>query len=141
MAGNTLPIYTKVGQIQVGNAAQTAVNTAVDGTGSNVQTIFTADATNGSYIDHIRFKPAASAAATTATAARIYINDGGGTAAANNQFFDSVVLPSTTDSITTASNAIVFPIKLMLPPGYKVNWTIGTASANGWYALAVGGKY
>lgn len=140
MAGNISPIYSKVGKIQVGNTAVTSANTAVDGTGT-VQTIFTADATNGSYIDFIKFKPAASAANTTATCARIFINDGTGTLAANNQFFDSIVLPQTNDSITAASAPIILPMKLMLPPGYKINWCIATASANGWYATAVGGNY
>ena len=73
MPGNSDPIYSKVGAIDGGNVLLTA---AADYNGQNInnQVIFTADATNGSYIQRLRFK--ALGGTVTASVARIYINNG-----------------------------------------------------------------
>jgi hypothetical protein len=73
MAANSDPIYSKAGAIDGGNILLTAAN---DFNGQNVnnQVIFTADPTNGSYIQRLRFK--ALGGTVTASAARIYINNG-----------------------------------------------------------------
>ena len=138
---NTTPIVVGTPQIDFGDTALTAANTAVDGTGT-VITAFTADSTNGSFIQYLKFKPAASAAATTLTCARIFINNGSDpTTAANNIFFDSITLPSTTEAINAGQPPVIIPMNLALPASYRITVVIATASANGWYVCGVGGKF
>src|ERR1700747_1878368 len=140
MAANTSPIYSKVADIQWGTLITTA-NTAVDGTGT-VVTIFTADATNGGRAERIK---ARAAGTNIATVLRIFINNGSSnTTASNNTLYAEVTLPATTLSqVAALADACVgildFP--LVLPPGYKLNITIGTTVSAGYYVTAVGGKY
>lgn len=141
MAGNTLPIVSKVGQIEWGATAITTANTALDGTGT-VVTVFTADATNGGFVQKLRAKLAVGTGSSTATVMRIFINNGAAnTTAANNILFDEITLPITAGSQSVATQFYEVPINLALPPGFKLNVTIGTTSANGWFVIAIGGKY
>lgn len=138
MPGNTAPIYTRVPQINWGPTAPTAANTAKDGTGT-VLTAFTADATNGGYVQKIRFRPAGS---NVATVARIFINNGATNATpANNILFDEITLSATTLSEVAALQNYELPLNFALPPGYKINVTIGTAVAAGYYVSVIGGAY
>jgi hypothetical protein len=72
MAGNITPIFSRVAQIQGGNILTTQ---AADytGQGINNKIVFTADATNGGYVQRLRFKALGT---NIATVARIFINDG-----------------------------------------------------------------
>jgi hypothetical protein len=74
MAGNSSPIYTRVGDIQGGATILTQAITDYTGVSVNVIPVFTADATNGGFVQRIRFK----ALGTTGgvTVARIWINEG-----------------------------------------------------------------
>ena len=74
MAGNQAPIYSKIGDIQGGDILTTQ---AADYTGQGVNnaSVFTADATNGGYVQRLRFKALGT---NIATVARIYINNGSG---------------------------------------------------------------
>ena len=76
MAGNANPIYSRVGAIGLNgaNTIGTAVVTDYNGTGTNNFVIFTADATNGGFVQRLRFKALGTNAASVA---RIYINNGG----------------------------------------------------------------
>lgn len=137
MANNS-PIYTKNGRVNWGAAVITAANTAKDGTGT-VDTIFTADATNGSFVQKIKFRPAGT---NIQTVARIFINNGSTNAtAANNILYDEVTLPATILSETGAINGPELYFNIALPAGYKINVTLGTAVAAGYYASVVGGDY
>src|SRR3972149_272753 len=101
MAANTSPIYTLLADIQWGSAdgnggaagpLKTA-NTAKDGTGT-VLTVFTADATNGGYVQKIRFRAAGTNAATVG---RVFINNGSANSTlANNILYDEITLSATT---------------------------------------------
>ena len=73
MAGNTTPIFSRVGDIQGGITLTTA---AADYTGQGINNaiVYQADATNGGFLQRLRFK--AIGANTSATVARIYINEG-----------------------------------------------------------------
>ena len=73
MAGNTTPIFSRVGDIQGGVTLTTA---AADYTGQGINNVivYQADATNGGFLQRLRFK--ATGANTSATVARIYINEG-----------------------------------------------------------------
>lgn len=142
MAVNVTPIYSKVGDIQWGTIS--AANTAKDGTGT-VLTIFTADATNGGRVDRIR---ARALGTNVATVLRVFINNGSTPAtAANNTLWAEATLPATTLSEVGALAVVEIPngsdagFPLVLPPGYKLNVTLGTAVAAGYAVTAAGGKY
>lgn len=138
MAANTNPIYTLLGQINWGATAIATANTAKDGTGT-VLTVFTADATNGGYVNRIRFRAAGT---NIATVARIFINNGSTNATpANNILFDEITLAATTLSETSAIANYELPLNFALPPGYVINVTIGTTVAAGYFVSVIGGKY
>jgi hypothetical protein len=142
MAANTTPIYSKAGQIAWGTL--TAANTAKDGTGT-VVTIFTAGP-DGGRVERVRAKALGT---NVATVLRIFVNNGSDpTVAANNAMIAEATLAATTLSevaaltqveIPTSSDQNAFP--LVLPPGYKLTATIGTAVAAGYHVLAIGGSY
>lgn len=135
---NQTPIYSRVGQIDWGAAAIAAANTAKDGTGT-VSTVFTADATDGGFVNKVVFRAAGT---NVATVARLFINNGAvNTTAANNILYSEITLPATTLSETAALLNQEIILNLALPPGYKLNVAIGTAVAAGYYVSAVGGKY
>jgi hypothetical protein len=138
MAANTSPIFSSLGDIEWGTTAITTANTAKDGTGT-VLTCFTADATNGGFVQRIRFR---SAGTNTGTVARVFINNGSTNAtAANNILYDEITLAATTINETSALPVYELPLNFALPPGYKLNVTLGTTVAAGYYVTVIGGKY
>lgn len=135
---NQTPIYSRVGQIDWAPVAITAANASRDGTGT-VATVFTADATDGGFVNKVVFRAAGT---NVATVARLFINNGAvNTTAANNILYSEITLPATTLSETEALLNQEIILNLALPPGYKLNAVIGTAVAAGYYVSAVGGKY
>lgn len=146
MPANTAPIYTNVPQISWGSTngnggaagSLKTANTAKDGTGT-VLTVFTADATNGSYVQKVRFRAAGT---NVATVARVFINNGSTNAtAANNVLFDEITLPATTGSETAQINNVEILLNIALPAGYVINVTIGTTVSAGYFVSCVGGNY
>ncbi len=138
MPANTQPIFSSLGDIQWGSTAITTANTAKDGTGT-VLTVFTADATNGGFVQRIRFR---SAGTNIATVARVFINNGSANSTpANNILYDEITLPSTTLSEVAALAVFELPLNFALPPGDKLNVTLGTTVAAGYYVSVIGGKY
>jgi hypothetical protein len=146
-AANTQQRFSAVASIAVGQTVATA-NTAKDGTGT-VVTIFTADATNGGRVERVRFRALGT---NIATVARIFINNGSTNATAgNNSLYAEVTLPATTLSEVAAlalqeipnANTVPDPtgFPLVLPPGYKLNVTLGTTVAAGYCVTALGGAY
>lgn len=75
MAANTSPIFTLVGDVQGGAVLTTQATTDYVGQNINNAIVFTADATNGGYIQRLRFKALGT---NTASVARIYYNTGNG---------------------------------------------------------------
>jgi hypothetical protein len=142
MAANNLPIYTRLGDVQW-TTNMTAVNATTDLTSGTIYLAFTADATNGGYVQRIRFKPNnASGTNNVATVARVWLNNGSTTAtAANNTFIDEISLPATTGSATAALPVYELPLNLALPAGYTIYVTLGTGVAGGYRATVIGGKY
>jgi hypothetical protein len=146
MAANVQPIFSKVGDIQWGAAdgnggtagpLKTA-NTAKDGTGT-VLTVFTADATNGGWVEDIVVQPVGT---NTASVLRVFINNGSTNATiANNTLIANASLPSTTLTEVAGMQVITIPIRRALPAGYKLNVTLGTTVAAGWQVTTFGGKY
>jgi hypothetical protein len=137
MAANTSPIFTLIPETQWGTTAITTANTAKDGTGT-VLTVFTAGA-DGSYVQRVRFRPSGTCVQTVA---RLFINNGSTNAtAANNILFDEITLSAITASETAAQPSFEIPLNFAIPAGYKLNITIGTTVAAGWYVSAIGGDY
>ena len=86
MTANTAPIFSKLGEIDGSNTGiGTSIVSDYDGTGANNVLVFTADATNGGFLQRLRFKARGTNAVSVA---RVYINNGStpGTAA-NNYFY------------------------------------------------------
>jgi hypothetical protein len=138
---NTQPIFSSLGDIQWSTSAMTAANTTKDLTSGTIYLVFTADTTNGGFVQRIRFRSLGTN--SNATVARIWINDGDSTTtASNNTLFDEITLTSITNSETSAQATFELPLNIALPPGYKLYVTVGTAPTSaGWQATVIGGKY
>ena len=141
MPANTQPIFTLAPDVQWTTPAMTAANTTKDLTAGTIYLAFTADATNGGYVQRIRFRTLG--ANSAATVARIWINNGGATGtAANNTLFDEITLPTTSLSETAAQANYELPLNFALPSGDRIYVTLGTApNTAGWQATVIGGKY
>lgn len=140
MAANTSPIFTNVPKIQWDTI--TTANTALDGTGT-VATAFTADATDGSYVQSIFVKANTTTTTSAAATFRIFINNGStnGTAT-NNSLFREYTLTTVTASSTAATLNFEFPLNIQLPPGYKILCTCATlAGSTGYNVTCMGGDY
>ena len=72
MAANTAPIFSKVGRAE-GSAVLTTAANDYTGLGVANTTVLLADATNGAFIQRLRFKALGT---NTASVARIFINNG-----------------------------------------------------------------
>lgn len=137
MPGNAAPIFSKVARAEWSSAI-TAANASLDGTGT-VNPVFTADATNGSYLQKLIIRPKGT---NVATVLRVFLNNGATNATAtNNTLIGEVTLPATTASAVAALAGTELAFNTPLPPGYVVNVTLGTAVAGGYAVTALGGDY
>ena len=144
MAANTAPIFSLQGEVATNGTtgmSQLVLNAANDYTGidADVTLVFTADATNGSYVKKLRFKAGGT---NTASVARIYINNGATNATAtNNAFYGEISLPATTATAVAATIDLDYIMDIALPPGFRIYFGLGTAVAAGWCCTAIGGNY
>ena len=137
MPANTAPIFSKIARAAWVNGL-TAANVAKDGTGT-VDTLFTADATNGSYLQKLIIRPRGT---NTGSVLRVFLNNGLTNAtAANNALISEVGLPATANSEVQALAGLELPLNIPIPPGYKINVTLGTVVAGGYAVTAMGGDY
>lgn len=135
--GNTAPIFSKVAHVEWVNGI-TGANTAKDGTGT-VETVFTADATNGSYLQKLVIRPRGT---NVASVLRVFLNNGAAnSSAANNSLIAEQSLPATTNTETASLAGFELPLNIPVPPGYRVQVTLGTAVAGGYAVVAFGGDY
>lgn len=133
MPANFKPVFPLTPVVSVGQTIATA-NTAKDGTGT-VVTLYTAGA-NGSKVGNIQV---AYTGTSVATVLRLFINNGSTNATAgNNTLFKSITVPANTLSEVAAAADITTELNITLPPGYKINATIGTTVAAA-LALTVNG--
>ena len=139
MPANIDPIYSKAPDIQWTTIPSgTTANTAGDGTGT-VFTVFTADATNGGFVQSIRVKALSVSAATVI---RFFINNGAtNTTATNNSFIDEMSIPIITASSTVAVSIFELSIGRALPAGYKINCCYATSVTGAIALTAFAGKY
>lgn len=136
---NNYPIYSKVGDVQWSPSATTVANTTVDLTSGTSYLVFTADTTNGGYVQRIRFK---SLGTNTTSVARIWVNNGLTTATnSNNSLIDEITLNSTTVSQTGALAIYELPLNFAMSPSHRLYVTLGTAVAAGYDVTVFGGKY
>lgn len=139
MALNTAPIYTGKPDVQWTPAAMVTANTSKDLTSGTNYLAFTANATNGGYVDTIRF---VSEGTNVATVARIWLNNGSSTGTvANNVQIGQQTLAATTNSEVAALTQYDVVLQRAIPPGYRIYITIGTAVSAGWTAAVFGGDY
>jgi hypothetical protein len=140
MAQNTNPIFPLVPEITWINTGAVTANTTTDLTaGTNYNSGFTAEATNGSRVDFIRVRALGT---NVATVMRVWLNNGSATGtAANNTLFFERTLAATTVSQTAELADVILPINISLPAGYKIYYTFGTAVAAGYSIQVVGGDY
>jgi hypothetical protein len=137
MSGNTAPIFSKAAHVEW-DTGITLANTAKDGIGI-VDTVFTADAINGSYLQKLTVRPRGT---NVATVLRVFLNNGASNAtASNNVLIAELSLPATTNSEVAALSGYEIPMNIALPAGYKVNVALGTAVAGGYAVSAFGGDY
>ena len=138
MAASTTPIFSRLADIQWANEAKTA-NTDKQADAGTVYTIFTADGTNGGFVDKLVIQAAGS---NIATLLRFFINNGGATStAANNVMIREVSLAAVTSSETAAIPAVEVLLGFALPAGYTIIMTVATGIAAGVNVTAIGGKY
>ncbi len=148
MAGNTNPQFTKAGEFN--SVLVTAANTSSQGGGTVATDIFkafTADATNGSFVETVRFIPTATApTTTTATVGRVFISSvtSGSTTSSNTFLLAEVTLPAVAaDNASTAVYPIDVPINFRLPAGYTILVTNHAAPAanTAWRVDVISGSY
>lgn len=144
MSANTAPIYSRLGSTASDNGTGcpqliTAAANDYTGVSANNTLAFTADPTNGSFVQRMRFKAGGT---NTASVARIYLNNGSThTTATNNIFHGEISLPGTTATIVAATVEIDYALGFALPPGWCIFWGLGTAVAAGWVGSVIGGVY
>jgi hypothetical protein len=148
MPANIDPIYTKNGEIS--SVLVTAANTSSAGggtIGTDIFLAFTADATNGSFVQRVRFIPVATAAtSTTATVGRVFISSvtSGATTSANTFLIGEITLPVVAaDNATTAVIWFDIPIGFAINPSYTILVTNHAAPAanTNWRAVVMAGDY
>jgi hypothetical protein len=136
MALNTTPVFTGTPHTAYISTGVNA-NTALDGTGT-VATVYTAGA-NGSIVQAIT---CLCMGTSVATVLRLFINNGStNVTASNNALVAEIAIPANTLSQTAASIPQVIAPNIILPAGYKINCTIGTAIAAGIMVCAQGGDF
>lgn len=139
---NTQPIYSKAALAQwVVN--MTAANNTIDLTSGTNYTVFTADATNGSYCPgvYVKVNPSQN---TAATVMRFWLNNGSSTGTdTNSVLIGELGMPATTTSATAPQPDFYFPINRALPAGYKIIATLGTAPGGSGEIMAacIAGQY
>jgi hypothetical protein len=137
MAANNAPIFSRKANVSWVNGL-TAANTAKDGTGT-VDTIFTADAVEGSFLQKLIIQPRG---ANVASVLRVFLNNGSTNAtAANNVKIGEVPLVATTNTETNSIQGTEISFNIPIPAGYKINVTLGTAVAGGYAVTAIAGDY
>jgi hypothetical protein len=139
MPSNTSPIFSKAGDIQWNYSPIVTANTTTDLTTGTSYLIFTADATNGGYIQKLRIRALGT---NVATVMRVWINNGSTTGtSANNVLYDEISLALSSVSQTSALSVYELPLNFAMPLGYTIYVTLGTTVVAGFDVTAIAGKY
>lgn len=146
---NTDPVYPKEPDVQVGaGVLGPSANTAQDGTGSNITSIWQADDTNGGFLWKLLLN---SVGSPVATVLRVYLCSVTGTftpgtsnTASNTTLVAELSLPAVTVSQTVNGPAYPLNLNLPVPPGYRILVAFGTSTGSagtGWVVVPVGAKF
>lgn len=152
MPANTQPIYTKepILGCAIWTSSSTA-NTDSDGSGTigtDMVLLCSADATNGTYLNRVRFHVAATAAgtATTGTVIRLFVSSqsSGSTTSSNTNLIGEITAGATTAA--SASSAVLpldYNLGFGLEPGQHLLFSMHHAAAANtlWHATVYGGDY
>jgi hypothetical protein len=147
MPANTNPIYSALGRADSiaandsGNVAGVVANTVLNGSGF-MQKAFTANTSNGSYVQKMRFRPVNSPAGTVA---RVFVSSNSTAVSSTATWlFDEITLPAVTLSQTAATSVFELPLNFAMPPNYALWVTFGTStgtSGNGYSVVTIAGDY
>lgn len=149
MAANIQPIFGRTPDVQLGGQilGPTAV-TATNGTGA-LESIFQADATEGSFIDNIGIKPVGGS--TAGTVLRIFLcsvtgvfTPGSSNSSTNTHLMAEITLPATTASNSAAAGEWSIPLRRAIPAGWRLLVGFGTstgAAGVGYEFITWGSKY
>lgn len=146
---NRQPIYSHEGVLSfavgsLGSQAGGTVDIAAMTAGAVYDCGFTADATNGGYVQKVILRPGAvSSGNVVATTVRLWANNGSATTTTgNNALIAEISVPAITMSITGATPGFEIPVYAAFPPGYKLYMTFGSANISAFFdAVTVAGKY
>ena len=138
MAANKQPIFTGTPDVQWVNGVS-AGNSGTNITVGTSYTAFTSSATDGGYVQRIRFRPLGT---NIATVAKVWLNNGSATGTtANTILFDEVSLAASVASSTSALSNTELPLNFALPASYRIYVSLGTGVAAGYDVSVIGGKY
>jgi hypothetical protein len=142
---NIDPIFTKTGNVSANNGTTmnqgiTAAANDFTGAGANNSLCFTADSTNGSFLQKLRLRALGT---NVASVLRIFLNNGSAnTSATNNTMLGEIPLPATTSNATGATGPdLDYPINMIIPAGFRIYVGLGTAVAAGWSVVPVASNY
>lgn len=150
MAANTSPIFSGAPAVGFGTLTGNIGLTRSDGVGTigtDIFLMFTADATDGSYVSKVRISAAATTSTTmTASVIRIYISSAtsGATTAATAVLYQEVAVAALAAAHTTnATNCYEVAFNIMLPASYTILASIddNLAANTRWQFLTFGGNY
>ncbi len=150
MAQNTAPIFSKVPVVSFGTLTGNIALTRSDGVGTvgtDIFKMFTADATDGSFVSKIRISAAATTSTSmTASVIRIYISSitSGSTTAADTVLYQEVAVAALAAAHTSnATNFYEVSVNIALPPSYTILASIddNLAANTRWQFLVFGGDY
>jgi len=150
MAQNTAPIFTLVPVTSFGTLTGNIGLTRSDGVGTigtDMFLMFTANATNGSFVNKIRISAAATTPTTmTASVIRIYISSAtsGSTTAATAVLYTEVAVAALAAANTSnASNYYEVSFGIALSPGYTILASIddNLAANTRWQFITFAGDY
>lgn len=153
MAANNQQIWTKQGTLGVVGIPTTNAQVKSDGTsagsGADLMYNLLTAATNGTYLDRIKFLSVANAAGTTgvATVLRAYASTvaaPGATTNANTWLLGEVSVPAVNSSNSVnATTSYDIPVGFIIPFGYYVHVSQHVAQTTNqrWNAMAIGGDY
>ena len=138
MVQNVDPIFPHIPNVSWTDAILTA-NTTKDGASGTVTLAFTANATNGSFVEAITGQALGT---NVASLARVFLNNGAATTtASNNTLIGQIGLPAITNSENAEVATVSLTINRAIPAGYRIYITLGTTVAAGWEFTVWGGDY
>lgn len=150
MAQNQSPIFTKIPVVSFGTLTGNIGLTRSDGVGTigtDIFKMFTADATDGSFVSKVRICAAATTSTSmTASVIRIYISSitSGATTAADTVLYAEVAVAALAAAHTSnATNYYEVPFNIALPPSYTILASIddNLAANTRWQFLTIAGDY